>query len=90
MASETTTQQATKTLTFEPGETYFCHWVTDHTARTPVTVIRRTAKFVTLQSDDGTVKRCGVTLSDGQEVAYPFGRYSLCPILRAGDREGDR
>jgi hypothetical protein len=72
-----------ETTAFEPGSTYAEHWVTDHTFRPQVTVTKRTTKFVTIQTADGETKRCGVQVIDGEEFAYPHGRYTLCPILRA-------
>lgn len=80
----------TVTTKFEPGVTYYDHWVTDHTFRRPLTVVSRTAKFVTIEDSDGARKRCGVTVIDGEEIVYPHGRYSMCPILRAGNRVEDR
>ena len=72
---------------FEIGKTYTmaspcmsdCVWV--------YTVIARTAATVTLKSDRGEIKKCGISKQlsayDNCETVAPLGRYSMCPLLRA-------
>lgn len=47
------------------------------------TVIDRTAKFLTLEDEDGKTRRVGVRVSGDREVAMPLGRYSMAPVLAA-------
>lgn len=75
--------------TFEVGATYECRWPGDHTMTTPCTVVARTAKFVTVHrfGDPADVThRVGVNTWDGREVALPWGKYSMCPVLGANRR----
>ena len=47
-------------------------------------VLKRTAKTVTIDVR-GEAKRCKVHLDDdGTEFIFPFGRYSMAAIFRAG------
>ncbi len=50
-------------------------------------VIARTAATVTLLSDRGETKKCGISKQlsafDDRETVAPLGRYSMCPLLRA-------
>lgn len=74
------------TTTFEPGKSYVARWVTDSTLRTPILVVSRTAKFVTLRAHGdplGETTRCKVRIFDGAEVVSPLGTYSMAPVLRA-------
>lgn len=68
---------------FEVGQTYTAHWPTDHTLRTLHTVVKRSPKFITIENSKGTQTRVGVHVTDGEEWALPFGRYSMAPTLRA-------
>jgi len=55
----------------------------DHSCIFAGKVIKRTAKTVTIETDEG-VKRCKIfTDRDGGEYIYPFGRYSMATIFRA-------
>ena len=71
------------TATFQVGSTYAMIWVGDADARTACKVLKRSAKFVTLDVDGFGVQRVGVSLRDGVEVALPLGRYSMAPCVRA-------
>jgi len=67
---------------FEAGQTYSARSACDHEARFTFNVTRRTAKSVWL--DDGeTVRRVAIHKANGQEIAFPMGRYSMAPVLRA-------
>lgn len=68
---------------FEAGSTYTTQSAIDHTDVTDYTVVRRTAKFVTLRRDDGHTCRVGVKTDHRGEWARPEGRYSMAPILMA-------
>ena len=63
---------------FEPGKTYWTRSIVDADCIIRVTIDRRTEKFVWA---DG--KRFGVDQYDGAEFIRPWGRYSMCPVIRA-------
>lgn len=73
--------------TFQAGKTYECRFITDADARCPITVLKRTAKTVTIQdpTNPQQVKRCTIQidLGDGDEFIKPFGSYSMAPYCRA-------
>lgn len=54
----------------------------------PIKVIKRTAKFVTVQYHNEIV-RCGVTVYNNVETIYPSGRYSMAPSCDADDLYND-
>jgi hypothetical protein len=67
---------------FQTGETYCTRSMCDWDCIFKFTVVKRTAKFITI--DDGhSTKRVGVTVVDGVEYAKPYGNYSMCPVIRA-------
>lgn len=71
---------------FEVGKQYTHGWIGDSDLRTTWLVLKRTAKTITIQ--DGTkIKTCriiqGLSEMNGTECVFPFGQYSMCPILRA-------
>ena len=48
------------------------------------TVISRTDKTITITQENDTLKRCKIHLDDqGNELIYPYGRYSMCTVFRA-------
>ncbi len=48
------------------------------------TVIKRTAKRVTLDTDMDGIKTVGIKLdSEGNEFCYPYGTYSMCASFNA-------
>lgn len=72
------------TATFQTGTTYAMRWIGDADALTACKVIKRTAKFVTFEVDGFGTARAGVKTDDqGCELAYPLGRYSMAPCVRA-------
>jgi len=47
------------------------------------TILKRTAKTVTVKSM-GDTKRCKIHMEDdGSEYIFPYGQYSMAPIFRA-------
>jgi hypothetical protein len=51
------------------------------------TVIKRTAKRVTLDLGRGDVRTVGIFIDhNGNEACFPFGRYSMASIFSAGDK----
>jgi len=74
---------------FEVGVVYACRSICDHECIFHWKVTARTEKTITLvecldASGDayGEPKRKGVKVSDGEELCYPSGRFSMCPIIR--------
>lgn len=69
--------------TFTVGQAATAKTAADHTMRWHFTVTARTARYVTLQADDGTSHRVAIRIDPaGNEWAMPFGRYALAPIAR--------
>ena len=73
----------TATKTFEVGNTYSARSACDHTAVWTWTVVKRSAKFLTLEASDGKNVRVGVKVSNGAEWALPMGSFSMAPVIRA-------
>ena len=70
-------------MTFQTNKDYLMNWITSE-AKLRWTVIKRTAKTVTLQSMHGeTTNRRIKTDKKGNEYCEPLGRYSMSPVLRA-------
>jgi hypothetical protein len=70
---------------FEAGKTYQTRSICDHECIFSFTIISRTKKFVTLKAQ-GEIKKVGVKDLGEWEWAFPLGRYSMAPMIRA-DRE---
>lgn len=77
------TTTTTTITTFQIGETYTTGAAADYVWE--FTVIGRTAKFLTLLTEDGETIRVGCSISpyDGVEKALPLGRYSMAPVISA-------
>lgn len=72
-------------IKFQPGLKYSARSVCDYNCIWTFTVVKRTAKFITIEDKFGEVTRVGVSEWDGAETAYPFGKYSMCPSIRADE-----
>lgn len=68
---------------FEAGKTYTTRSACDSNVVWSFEVIKRTAKRITVVEDSNTVRTVGVTEMGGHEVAWPLGKYSMAPIIRA-------
>lgn len=72
--------------TFEIGKTYTHNWIGDSNLHTSWTVLKRTAQTITI-TDGKETKNCriikGLSEMRKAESVYPFGQYSMCPILSA-------
>jgi hypothetical protein len=87
MATTTHKEQA-MTTTFEIGNTYYCRSSCDWDTIFTYTVIKRTAKFITVDNGYET-RRAGVRINeDGVEVCLPDGSFSMAPVIYA-NRELD-
>ena len=82
---------ASTTARFVVGKTYAVSSVYDHNCKWYFTIIARTAKTVTIACDDFPISKGGkvsrinadYTAHRNAETVFPFGRYSMCPILSA-------
>ena len=68
---------------FITGRTYKMVWIGDASAATPVTVIKRTAKTITLEVPGWGKKTVGIKNYEGVEYALPTGNYSMAPRIKA-------
>ena len=68
---------------FEVGKLYSMRSACDHNCIWSYTVIKRTAKTVTLQALDGEIINNRVKEYENQEFCKPLGTYSMSPTLRA-------
>lgn len=68
---------------FIVGKTYSCRSACDHDCIFYYKVIKRTAKFITVEDRHGQVRRAGIRVWCGVETAMPQGSYSMAPIIRA-------
>lgn len=71
---------------FEVGKKYTHGWIGDADLFTTWEVIKRTATTITIKGDSET-KTCKIIKDlsemDGRECVRPYGKFSMCPILRA-------
>lgn len=70
-------------IKFEVGKTYTCRSVYDYDCVFSFEVIARTEKRITIVDSFKRKKTVGVNNLDGVETAYPSGRYSMAPVIRA-------
>lgn len=68
---------------FQVGQTYSTRSACDYDCVFSFTVIKRTAKFVTIEDRHGKVRRCGIKVWDNVESCFPLGSYSMAPIISA-------
>lgn len=80
--------------TFEVGTTYTTRFIGDAQSILRYRVVRRSARFVTVQDithgDGEQPVRIGIKVDREGEWALPMGSYAMAPVLRAGRREDDR
>ena len=68
---------------FEAGKTYDTRSTCDSECKWEFTAVKRTAKRLTIVEQLGKTKTIGIAEVDGEEIAYPLGKYSMAPIIRA-------
>jgi hypothetical protein len=73
----------TSTNTFQIGTTYSARSASDHNTIYSFTVIKRTAKFITIEDKWGDVRRAGVWMSGDTERAMPLGKFASAPVIVA-------
>ncbi len=73
---------------FEVNSTYHHNFIGDSRARVEWKIIKRTAKTVTIQDPvtKGTTRKKIHVYDNEVEFIYPFGVYSMCPVLKASNR----
>jgi len=67
---------------FEVGKTYTTRSACDYNCIFEAKVIKKTAKTVTVETNEG-VKRCKVHEYRDEQFFYPFGQYSMAPVMKA-------
>lgn len=78
------------TSTFTVGQAYSATSVCDHECVWTFKVLRRTARFITIEDRWGAVSRVGVRTVGTEEVASPLGSYSMAPVIRSSRRDEAR
>lgn len=82
-------EEADDTVKFEIGSSYEMGSVTNHETRYIFKVVARTVKTITLSNGDEIIKcriNTAYTLRSNAETVFPFGKYSMCPILKADNK----
>ncbi len=69
---------------FESGKTYATRSICDHDCIISVTIDKRTAKTVTA-TIRGNQKNFRIFEYDGAEFIWPWGKYSMAPLITAND-----
>ena len=72
-------------IKFEIGKRYTSRFATDSDATLEIEVVARTSKQITIVNPIAReLKKVGIKIDDkGNEMAYPLGKYSMAPIIRA-------
>lgn len=71
--------------TFETGKNYTLRFIGDADLKPSLTVIKRTAKTVTVKGADLDNKRCGIKIYDNVEYILPYGSYSMAPSCKSSN-----
>ena len=72
---------------FKPGKSNFCRSICDYECVWTYNVTKRTNKTIYVSQDGtGPEKALRVKKDASGEYTYPLGRYSMAPILDAGNR----
>lgn len=71
---------------FKVGEKYSMFSPCQYSCTWEYEVVKRTEKSVFLKATDDTYKDkvCRLKTDANGEYCYPLGRYSMCPVPRAG------
>jgi hypothetical protein len=75
-------------MKFEVGKSYATPSICDHAMMVSIEVESRTKCFIT--SSEGKkfkVSICPTGSNEGAEMVWPWGKYSMCPIITANDVE---
>jgi hypothetical protein len=72
-----------KTKRFKAGQSVSCRSLCDYDCVWSGTIVKRTAKTVTVKLENERERRCKIHEIRGEEFIFPLGRYSMAPIIRA-------
>ena len=71
-------------MQFKTGQQLASRSICDHECIFRATVLKRTAKTVTISRPGRDDKRCKIHLDDdSHEYIFPYGQYSMAAIFRA-------
>ena len=83
-AEQATANQMAK---FEVGATYATTSICNSECVFKIIVVKRTEKTVTIDKGNGKTQRCKIhTDIRDAETIYPYGVYSMCPVIDATDK----
>lgn len=71
---------------FEVGKRYFTRSICDHECIFSIKVLERSDKTIKVINEGSVDKKpCRLKLHDFDdcECVFPYGKYSMCPIIRA-------
>jgi hypothetical protein len=68
---------------FEAGQVVSCRSACDHDCVWTGTILKRTAKTVTVKLEHERERRCKIHLRRGEEFIFPLGNYSMAPVIFA-------
>lgn len=68
---------------FQAGKTYRTRFIGDADSVLDVKVVKRTPKRITVDAEPFGVRTVGIIVIDGEETAFPTGRYAKAPTIRA-------
>jgi hypothetical protein len=75
-------------LKFEAGKTYATRSICDYECVISATIVKRTAKTVTVETSRGVKLFRVATDWNGNESFKPWGSYSMAPTISADDLVG--
>ena len=83
-AAEKETKQFAK---FEVGATYATRSICNSECIFKITIVKRTEKTVTIDKGNGKTQRCKIhNEARDAEYIFPYGVYSMCPVIDATDK----
>ena len=72
---------------FEVGATYATRSICNSECIFKITVVKRTEKTVTIDKGNGKTQRCKIhNEARGAEYIFPYGVYSMCPVIDATEK----
>ena len=72
---------------FEVGATYATRSICNSECIFKITVVKRTEKTVTIDKGNGKTQRCKIhNEARGAEYIFPYGAYSMCPVIDATEK----
>ncbi len=89
IANECKNQQCDKVARFEVGASYIMNFVTDSNLKVKWTVVKRTAKTITISSPLRETVNKRIKVYRDSEYVEPYGRYSMSPSVYAKNKISD-